>query len=76
MSELFLFVRPPRPQWPFNGPHSAVWPPLAFASLAAALRDKVHNLRVEILDAPALHLGWRSLEKELRRLQPAFLISG
>ena len=34
MDELFLFVRPPRPLWPFNGPGSAFWPPLAFASLA------------------------------------------
>lgn len=76
MNELFLFVRPPRPQWPFNGPKSAAWPPLAFASLAAALRDKVRGLRVAILDAPALRMGWRSLEEELRRLQPAFVAIG
>jgi hypothetical protein len=38
VTDLFLFVRPPRPMWPFNGPGSAFWPPLAFASLAAALR--------------------------------------
>jgi anaerobic magnesium-protoporphyrin IX monomethyl ester cyclase len=73
MKELFLFVRPPRPLWPFNGPASAVWPPLAFASLAAALRENVRDLRVVILDAPALHMGWRSLEAELRRLQPAYI---
>jgi anaerobic magnesium-protoporphyrin IX monomethyl ester cyclase len=76
MNELFLFVRPPRPQWPFNGSQSAVWPPLAFASLAAALREKVRGLRVAILDAPALRMGWRSLEAELRRLQPAFVAMG
>jgi anaerobic magnesium-protoporphyrin IX monomethyl ester cyclase len=73
MSELFLFVRPPRPQWPFNGPHSAVWPPLAFASLAASLRDNARNLKVAILDAPALRMGWRSLGEELQRLQPTFV---
>jgi anaerobic magnesium-protoporphyrin IX monomethyl ester cyclase len=73
MKELFLFVRPPRPLWPFNGPASAVWPPLAFASLAAALRDHVRDLRVAILDAPALHMGWSSMEAELRRLQPAYI---
>jgi anaerobic magnesium-protoporphyrin IX monomethyl ester cyclase len=76
MNELFLFVRPPRPQWPFNGPQSAIWPPLAFASLAAALRDEVRDLWVAILDAPALRMGWRSLEEELRRLRPAFVAIG
>lgn len=73
MKELFLFVRPPRPLWPFNGPASAVWPPLAFASLAGALRDKIHDLRVGILDACALQMGWRSLGAELRRLQPTYV---
>jgi anaerobic magnesium-protoporphyrin IX monomethyl ester cyclase len=73
MKELFLFVRPPRPLWPFNGPFSAFWPPLAFASMAAALREQLHDLRVEILDAPALQMGWRTLESELRRRRPAFV---
>ena len=73
MKELFLFVRPPRPLWPFNSPASAFWPPLAFASLAAALREKVKDLRVEILDAPALEMGWRTLEAELRRRNPTFV---
>jgi len=73
MNELFLFVRPPRPLWPFNGPSSAFWPPLAFASMAAMLRENVRDLRVEILDAPALEMGWRSLETEIRRRQPAYV---
>jgi radical SAM superfamily enzyme YgiQ (UPF0313 family) len=73
MNELFLFVRPPRPLWPFNGPSSAFWPPLAFASLAAMLWERVRDLRVEILDAPALEMGWRSLEAEIRRRQPAYV---
>ncbi|HLP75582.1 MAG TPA: radical SAM protein, partial [Candidatus Paceibacterota bacterium] len=70
---LFLFVRPPRPLWPFNGPGSAFWPPLAFASMAAMLRQHVPDLRVQILDAPALEMGWRSLEAELRRRNPAYI---
>jgi anaerobic magnesium-protoporphyrin IX monomethyl ester cyclase len=73
MKELFLFVRPPRPLWPFNGPSSAFWPPLAFASLAAALRQQVRDLRVEILDAPALEMGWRTLEGELRARRPTYV---
>lgn len=73
MNELFLFVRPPRPLWPFNGPGSAFWPPLAFASLAAALRESCPDLRVAILDAPALEMGWKTLTAEIRRLQPAYI---
>jgi radical SAM superfamily enzyme YgiQ (UPF0313 family) len=73
MKELFLFVRPPRPLWPFNGPSSAFWPPLAFASMAAMLREHVPDLRVEILDAPAQEMGWRTLESELRRRAPAYV---
>jgi anaerobic magnesium-protoporphyrin IX monomethyl ester cyclase len=73
MNELFLFVRPPRPLWPFNGPASAFWPPLAFASLAAALRAAVGNLRVGILDAPIKKMGWRSVEQELVRQRPAYV---
>jgi len=73
MNELFLFVRPPRPLWPFNGSGTAFWPPLAFALLAAALRRAVPDLRVAILDAPALKMGWKSLTEELKRLQPAYI---
>ncbi len=73
MSERFLFVRPPRPLWPFNGPSTAFWPPLAFASLAAALRDNVRGLEVEILDAPALEMGWKTLTRRLRASSPAYV---
>ena len=73
VSELLLFVRPPRPLWPFNGPGSAFWPPLAFASLAAAVRTALRDLDVRILDAPALEMGWRSLELEIARLRPTWI---
>lgn len=73
MKELFLFVRPPRPLWPMSGPNTAFWPPLAFASLAAMLREQVPDLRVAILDAPIVRMGWRSLGEELRRLRPGYV---
>lgn len=76
MNELFLFVRPPRPLWPFNGPSTSFWPPLAFASLAAMLRQHCPEWRVEILDAPPLEMGWRSLERELRSRRPAVVAMG
>ena len=76
MSDILLFVRPPRPLWPFNGPSSAFWPPLAFASLAAAVREKVPRVRVAILDAPALHMGWHMIERELRFVRPSYVAIG
>jgi radical SAM superfamily enzyme YgiQ (UPF0313 family) len=76
MSDLFLFVRPPRPIWPFNGPSTSFWPPLAFASMAAMLRQHCPEWRVEILDAPPLQIGWRTLERELRSRRPAVVAMG
>ena len=76
MSELFLFVRPPRPLWPFNGPSTAFWPPLAFASLAAALRDEIPQIKVAILDAPAQKMGWTSLHSEITRQRPRYVAIG
>ena len=76
MSDLFLFVRPPRPIWPFNGPSTSFWPPLAFASMAAMLRQHCPDWRVEILDAPPLEMGWRLLERELRARRPAVVAMG
>ncbi|MDT8070976.1 MAG: radical SAM protein [Terriglobia bacterium] len=76
MSDLLLFVRPPRPIWPFNGPDSAFWPPLAFASLAAAVREQLPNVKVSILDAPALRMGWRTLEQHLGALKPSYVAIG
>ncbi|HVN17673.1 MAG TPA: hypothetical protein VMU05_02845, partial [Dongiaceae bacterium] len=76
MKPLFLFVRPPRPLWPFNGPSTAFWPPLAFASLAAALRDGVRDLRVAIVDAAALAMGWNTLAQQLRNTSPKYVAMG
>ncbi len=73
MRELFLFVRPPRPVLPFDEPSVPLWPPLAYACLAAALRHRVPEIAVDILDAPALRMGWASLEAELRRRRPRWM---
>jgi anaerobic magnesium-protoporphyrin IX monomethyl ester cyclase len=73
VSELFLFVRPPRRIWPFNGPTTSFWPPLAFASLAAALRASLKDLKVRILDCPALKMGWKSLTREIANLSPDYV---
>ncbi len=76
MKELFLFVRPPRALWLFNGPSSAFWPPLAFASLGAALRESVNDIEVAILDCPAVEMGWKTLAKELADRAPTYVAIG
>lgn len=76
MKPLLLFVRPPRPLWPFNGASTAFWPPLAFASMAAALREQIPDLRVSILDAPALSMGWKTLTSSLQSIQPQYIAIG
>lgn len=73
MNDLFLFIRPPRPVWPFNGQNSAFWPPLAFASLASALREKVPKITVEIWDFPVLKMGWKTLISELQKRKTRFI---
>jgi radical SAM superfamily enzyme YgiQ (UPF0313 family) len=37
------------------------------------LRQKLPGLEVQILDAPALQMGWRTLEAEVRRRSPAYV---
>lgn len=41
--------------------------------MAAALRENIPGMRVAILDAPALAMGWNSLEQELRKLKPSYV---
>jgi radical SAM superfamily enzyme YgiQ (UPF0313 family) len=41
--------------------------------MAAMLRERLPDLRVEILDAPTLEMGWRSLTAEIHRRRPAFV---
>ena len=54
MNESFLFCGPRGPCGRSTGPGSAFWPPLAFASMAAALRQAFAGLDMAILDARRL----------------------
>ncbi len=61
-----LMLRPPRYLWPFNSETSAIWQPLGLLSLAAAVRQDHPGIQIEVLDAPALQMGWQTLERHLR----------
>ncbi len=61
-----LLLRPPRYLWPFNSETSAFWQPLGLLCLAAAVRRRMPEVRIEVWDAPGEKFGWATL---LRRLQ-------
>jgi len=60
-----LLLRPPRYLWPFNSETSAFWQPLGLLCLAAAVRRDLPNAHVEVWDAPAAKMGWKTLAQRL-----------
>jgi len=60
-----LLLRPPRYLWPFNSETSAFWQPLGLACVAAAVRQAMPDVRIEVLDAPAEKVGWKTLRRRL-----------
>ncbi len=60
-----ILLRPPRYVWPFNSETSAFWQPLGFLCLAAAVRERMPEARVEVWDCPAERCGWKSLRSRL-----------
>jgi len=63
-------IRTPRHLWPFNSGTSGFWQPLGFASLAAATRKHLADVRMHIIDCPASQIGWRTLSARLEALRP------
>lgn len=63
-----LLVQPPRRYWPFTSEGDNFLLQQALPALAAPLRD--HGVEVHVLDCMPLHIGWRSLADELRRIDP------
>ena len=60
-----LLLRPPRYVWPFNSETSAFWQPLGLLCLAAAARERIAGLDVQVWDCPGQRIGWRTLERRL-----------
>ena len=71
-----LFVRPPRYKWPFHSENSSFWQPLAFASMAAVLRENIDGVNVKIVDCPILKMGWKTAEKMIEKENPDVLCIG
>ncbi|MFZ5480715.1 MAG: B12-binding domain-containing radical SAM protein [Myxococcota bacterium] len=69
-----LLVQPPRKYWPFTSEGDNFLLQQALPALAAPLRDA--GFDVHVLDCMPLHVGWRSLADEVRRLDPDVICCG
>lgn len=63
-----VLVQPPRKYWPYTSEGDNFLLQQALPALAAPLREA--GMDVHVIDCMPLHLGWRSLADELRRLDP------
>ncbi len=60
-----LLIRPPRYLWPFINESDNFLLPLGLPCIAAAIREKLPQVDVKIVDCPPLKIGWNSLKKIL-----------
>ena len=64
-----LIVQPPRMYWPYTSEGDNFLLQQALPALAGALRAEP-GIEVEVLDCMPLHIGWRSLADEIKRIDP------
>lgn len=69
-----VLVQPPRKYWPYTSEGDNFLLQQALPALAAPLREAGHD--VHVIDCMPLHIGWRSLADELKRLDPDVIASG
>lgn len=63
-----LLVQPPRCYWPFTSEGDNFLLQQALPALAGALRAA--GIEVHVIDCMPLHIGWRSLAEEVKRIDP------
>lgn len=71
-----LFIRPGRHYWPILNESDNFLLPLGYPALAAYLRQRMHNVSVEILDCCLEGIGWKSLPGEIRKRGPHVVCVG
>lgn len=69
-----LIVQPPRKYWPFTSEGDNFLLQQALPALAAPLRDA--GMEVHVIDCMPLHIGWRSLADEVKRIDADVICSG
>ncbi len=71
-----VLVRPPRYLWPFINESDNFLLPLGLPCIAAAIRAKLPDIEVKIIDCPPLKIGWHTLGKILERERPDMVGAG
>ena len=71
-----LLIRPPRYLWPFINESDNFLLPLGLPCIAAAIRSKLFDIEIKIIDCPPLKIGWESLGKILREEKPDMVGAG
>ena len=71
-----LLVRPPRYLWPFINESDNFLLPLGLPCIAGAIRSRIPEVGVKIIDCPPLKIGWKTLEKILREEKPDMVGAG
>ncbi len=67
-----LFARTPRRYWQYVVTDDNFWMPLSYPCLAAALRRRIPDLEIMVVDCCALKMGWKTFERRLREEKPDF----
>jgi anaerobic magnesium-protoporphyrin IX monomethyl ester cyclase len=71
-----LFIRSPRHFWPIVNESDNFLLPLGYPCLAAYLREKMDDIKVEILDCCVQKIGWKSLASVLAEKKPDVVCVG
>lgn len=69
-----LIVQPPRKYWPFTSEGDNFLLQQALPTLAAPLREA--GMDVQVIDCMPLHIGWRSLADEIKRIDADVICCG
>lgn len=69
-------IRPPRCIWPFVNESDNFLLPLGLPCIAAAIREKLPQVEVKIIDCPPLKIGWKSLRDILEKENPDIVGAG
>lgn len=71
-----ILVRPPRYLWPFINESDNFLLPLGLPCIAAAIRVRLPDAEVKIIDCPPLKIGWGTLRKILQKEKPDIVGAG
>ncbi|MEW6619225.1 MAG: radical SAM protein [bacterium] len=65
-----VFVNSPRYVHPIMYETNDYLMPLNYPCLAAAIRDKMEDIEVKIIDCPPMRIGWKTLRKIIEKEKP------